>query len=101
MLDFEAALARAEAAVGVIPPDAVAAIAAACDAALYDAAALGAEAALAGNTAIPLVKHLTRKVADADAEAARFVHWGRPAKTRWTAGWFCNCAASSTGWTPP
>jgi len=76
MLDFEAALARAEAAVGVIPPDAVAAIAAACDAALYDAAALGAEAALAGNTAIPLVKHLTRKVADADAEAARFVHWG-------------------------
>lgn len=76
MLDFEAALARAEAAVGVIPASAVPAIAAACDAALYDADALGAEAALAGNTAIPLVKHLTRKVKEADEDAARFVHWG-------------------------
>ncbi|HYH19005.1 MAG TPA: 3-carboxy-cis,cis-muconate cycloisomerase [Azospirillum sp.] len=76
MLDFEAALARAEAAVGVIPADAVAAIAAACDAALYDLAALGAEAAEAGNTAIPMVRHLTRRVQAADAGAARYVHWG-------------------------
>ncbi|HYD70127.1 3-carboxy-cis,cis-muconate cycloisomerase, partial [Azospirillum sp.] len=76
MLDFEAALARAEAAVGVIPADAVPAIAAACDAALYDLAALGAEAASAGNTAIPMVRHLTRRVQAADAGAARYVHWG-------------------------
>ncbi|PWC39623.1 3-carboxy-cis,cis-muconate cycloisomerase [Azospirillum sp. TSO35-2] len=76
MLDFEAALARAEAAVGVIPSRAVPAIAAACRADLYDLDALGAEAALAGNTAIPLVKHLTRSVKDADEEASRFVHWG-------------------------
>ncbi|AWK89911.1 3-carboxy-cis,cis-muconate cycloisomerase [Azospirillum thermophilum] len=76
MLDFEAALARAEARAGVVPAAAVPAIAAACDAALYDLDALGAEAALAGNTAIPMVGHLTRKVAEADAEAARFVHWG-------------------------
>ncbi len=76
MLDFEAALARAEAATGVIPPRAVPAIAAACDATLYDVAALGAEAALAGNSAIPLVKHLTARVAAGDPDAARFVHWG-------------------------
>ncbi|SMH34551.1 3-carboxy-cis,cis-muconate cycloisomerase [Azospirillum agricola] len=76
MLDFEAALARAEAAVGVIPATAVPAIAAACDAALYDPATLGAEAALAGNTAIPLVKHLTNRVKATDPDAARFVHWG-------------------------
>lgn len=76
MLDFEAALARAEAAVGVIPPAAVPAIAAACDAGHYDLAALGAEAALAGNAAIPMVRHLTRRVAVTDADAARFVHWG-------------------------
>ncbi|MCG5241504.1 3-carboxy-cis,cis-muconate cycloisomerase [Azospirillum doebereinerae] len=76
MLDFEAALARAEAATGVIPDSAVSAIAAACDAALYDVDALGAEAALAGNTAIPLVKHLTARVKETDPEAARFVHWG-------------------------
>ena len=40
MLDFEAALARAEARVGLIPPEAVAPIAAACRAELYDFAAL-------------------------------------------------------------
>ncbi|HYH21288.1 MAG TPA: 3-carboxy-cis,cis-muconate cycloisomerase [Azospirillum sp.] len=76
MLDFEAALARAEAAVGVIPAGAVPAITAACDAALYDLSAMGAEAAAAGNTAIPMVKHLTHRVREADAEAARYVHWG-------------------------
>ncbi|MBP2297699.1 3-carboxy-cis,cis-muconate cycloisomerase [Azospirillum picis] len=76
MLDFEAALARAEAAEGVIPAGAVPAIAAACRAELYDAGALGAEAALAGNPAIPMVRHLTGKVQETDAEAARFVHWG-------------------------
>lgn len=76
MLEFEAALARAEAAVGVIPAHAVPAIAAACRADLYDLDALGAEAALAGNTAIPMVRHLTRSVQAADEEASRYVHWG-------------------------
>jgi 3-carboxy-cis,cis-muconate cycloisomerase len=76
MLDFEAALARAEARVSVIPASAVAAIAAECDAGRYDPAAIGGEAVLAGNTAIPLVKHLTRRVAAADPVAARYVHWG-------------------------
>lgn len=76
MLDFEAALARAEASAGVIPQSAVAAIVAECDAALYDIEALGAAAALAGNTAIPLVKALTARVAARDGEAARYVHWG-------------------------
>ncbi|WP_207479119.1 3-carboxy-cis,cis-muconate cycloisomerase [Arenibaculum pallidiluteum] len=76
MLDFEAALARAEARAGVIPTEAVGPIAAACRAELYDLGELGAEAALAGNTAIPMVKHLTRRVKATDAEAARFVHWG-------------------------
>ncbi|KAA0588659.1 3-carboxy-cis,cis-muconate cycloisomerase (plasmid) [Azospirillum oryzae] len=76
MLEFEAALARAEAAVGVIPARAVPAIEAACKADLYDLTALGAEAALAGNTAIPMVRHLTRAVKAADEEASRYVHWG-------------------------
>ena len=76
MLDFEAALARAEAKTGVIPAAAVRAIAAQCDAAGYDIAALGRATATAGNPAIPLVKALTAKVAAGDAEAARYVHWG-------------------------
>ncbi|WP_295961125.1 3-carboxy-cis,cis-muconate cycloisomerase [uncultured Xanthomonas sp.] len=76
MLDVEAALARAQARCGVIPADAAAPIAAACDAARYDLPALAAATALAGNPAIPLVKALTAQVAAADEDAARWVHWG-------------------------
>src|SRR4051812_23596569 len=76
MLDFEAALARAEAATGVIPGDAVPAIEAACRAERFDLPALAEAATRSGNLAIPLVKALTASVAQADAEAGRYVHWG-------------------------
>jgi 3-carboxy-cis,cis-muconate cycloisomerase len=76
MLDFEAALARAEAAVGVIPPSAVAPIANACKAEAFELSALAEAAARSGNLAIPLVKAVTAAVAKADADAARYVHWG-------------------------
>ncbi|WP_434708081.1 3-carboxy-cis,cis-muconate cycloisomerase [Pseudomonas sp. R1-1] len=76
MLDFEAALARAEARVGLVPASAVAPIAAACDAVLYDFAALGEAIATAGNSAIPLVKALGKQIAATDAEAERYVHLG-------------------------
>jgi 3-carboxy-cis,cis-muconate cycloisomerase len=76
MLDFESALARAQAAVDVIPQSAVAPIAAACRAERFDLAVLAEAATRSGNLAIPLVKALTADVAKADAEAARYVHWG-------------------------
>ena len=76
MLDFEAALARAEAAVGLIPTSAVAPIAGACRAELYDVPALAIAIASAGNSAIPLVKALGRQIAAVDAEAERYVHLG-------------------------
>jgi 3-carboxy-cis,cis-muconate cycloisomerase len=76
MLDFEAALARAEAATGVIPKSAASPIAKACTAGSFDLAALAEAATRSGNLAIPLVKALTAHVARADAEAARYVHWG-------------------------
>jgi len=76
MLDFEAALARAEAKLGIIPENAAPKIAAKCRADLYDFPSLAQGAARAGNLAIPLVKHLTDHVAKDDAEAARYVHWG-------------------------
>jgi 3-carboxy-cis,cis-muconate cycloisomerase len=76
MLDVEAALARAQASVGLIPQSAVAPICDACQVARYDIDALGRQAALAGNTAIPLVKALTETVRAVDEEAARYVHWG-------------------------
>ncbi|MCO2124264.1 3-carboxy-cis,cis-muconate cycloisomerase [Pseudomonas aeruginosa] len=76
MLDFEAALARAEARTGVVPATAVAPIEAACRAELYDPLALAEAVATAGNSAIPLVKALGRQVAAGDAEAERYVHLG-------------------------
>jgi len=76
MLDFEAGLARAEAAAGVIPAAAALSIVQCCRADAYDVAALAAGARNAGNLAIPLVAALTREVADVDPDARGFVHWG-------------------------
>ena len=76
MLDFEAALARAEAAAGVIPGHVVESIAKACKAESFDLAQLADAATRSGSLAIPMVKALTAAVAKVDAEAARYVHWG-------------------------
>ena len=76
MLDFEAALARAQARVGLIPQSAVEPIRAACKAELYDFDALGQAIAVAGNSAIPLVKALGQQIAAVAPEAERYVHLG-------------------------
>lgn len=73
MLRVEAAIAAAEADVGVIPAEAAAAIAAACEIDRYDVAALERASAEAGNDAIPLVRALTDEVAD---DARGWVHVG-------------------------
>src|ERR1700678_165288 len=75
MLDFEAALARAEARCGVIEETSAQAIASKCRVELIDAIALASATALSLNPAIPLVKQLTALVAKDDPQAARFVHW--------------------------
>jgi 3-carboxy-cis,cis-muconate cycloisomerase len=76
MLDFEAALARAEVATGVIPASASGPITDACKAGSFDLTSLAEAATKSGNLAIPLVRALTTNVAGTDAEAARYVHWG-------------------------
>lgn len=76
MLAFEAALARAQAVVGVVPAAAAASIAAVCAEADWDLAQLAQQTQLAGNPAIPLVAALRRRVAARDAEAANYVHLG-------------------------
>lgn len=73
MLDFEAALAQAEARAGIIPEPAAAAIADKCKAELFELSELFDEAAHAGTLAIPLVRTLSQVV---EGEAGRFVHWG-------------------------
>ena len=76
MLDVEAALARAEARVGVIPASAAEAIVRAVSLGNVDVAALVGEARSSGTIAVPLVAVLTERVRAFDADAARFVHWG-------------------------
>jgi 3-carboxy-cis,cis-muconate cycloisomerase len=73
MLQFEAALALAEAHVGVIPREAADAIASTCRNAQLDVAALYREAASAGTPAIPLVRMLAALV---PGDAGRWAHWG-------------------------
>jgi 3-carboxy-cis,cis-muconate cycloisomerase len=80
MLDFEAALARSEAAVGAIPAGSAGVIGAACQAERYDLAALGEAAARTGNVATALIAALAAEVAKTDAEAARYVNWGASAQ---------------------
>ena len=76
MLDFEAALARAEARTGTIPERAAHKIAEHCRVERFDLSLLAKQTAQSGNVAIPLVKLLTEDVARQDKDAARFVHWG-------------------------
>src|SRR5215467_1014031 len=76
MLDFEAALARAEARVGLIPSAAAAAIAEAAIAERFDCAELTRRALRAGTPAIPLVRMLTETVRARNVAAADFVHFG-------------------------
>ncbi|MFA7895244.1 3-carboxy-cis,cis-muconate cycloisomerase [Pseudomonas putida] len=76
MLDFEAALARAEASTGLIPAEVLSPIVAACNADLYDPAELAHAIVSAGNSAIPLVKALGKRVAAQSPDAERYVHYG-------------------------
>ena len=76
MLQFEAALAAAEARVGVIPESAAKDIARAATADAFDVARLAEAGLRAGTPTIPLVKALTAHVRAASEESARFVHWG-------------------------
>jgi 3-carboxy-cis,cis-muconate cycloisomerase len=75
-LDFEAALARAQAGEGLIPAAAADVIAETCAGAQFDIADLAEEAAHAGTLAIPLVFRLRALVAERDGPAATLVHCG-------------------------
>ena len=76
MLDFESALADAQAAEGVIPAASAVAIAAACARVAIDVEALVAEGKRSATLAVPLVKMLTAEVARISASASKHVHFG-------------------------
>jgi 3-carboxy-cis,cis-muconate cycloisomerase len=76
MLEFEVALTRAEADLGIVPRSAAKAIEAVAKETAIDASAISKETLRAGNPVIPFVKILTDHVRSVDSAAAGFVHWG-------------------------
>ena len=76
LLDAEAALARAQARLGLVPAPAAAAITAAARVDRVDLGAVAAHVRDGGNPVIPLVPELTAAVRAADPGAAAYVHSG-------------------------
>lgn len=76
MLQVEAALARAQADHGLIPPEAAASIAGTCKVELFDAPKIVRDSVGAGSLAMPLVKSLRETVGLFNPAAVPYVHFG-------------------------
>ena len=76
MLDFERALATAEAENGVIETAAAGFIGSCCDASYFDLDDLSEQSVPNGTVVVPLVRQLTKLVADKDKAASDWVHYG-------------------------
>lgn len=73
LVEVEAALARAEARVGVIPADAATAISETLSKAHIDLGRLQRETDIVGYPVLPLIRQLTEQV---PAEFSGYIHWG-------------------------
>ncbi|MFX0556571.1 3-carboxy-cis,cis-muconate cycloisomerase [Maribacter sp. CXY002] len=76
MLKVEAALAEAQASLGIIPKEAAMVISASCNVDFIDVNKLKTDIVLGGNAAIPLVQQLTKIIKNTDFEASKYVHFG-------------------------
>lgn len=76
MLQFETALARAQARLEMIPHHAVEAIEKAAAARAFDCAELAREARRSAVVAVPFVTALAMRVREIDSRSEAFVHWG-------------------------
>lgn len=76
MLRFEAALANAQAAAGVIPESAAQSIVDTCKVDLFDASKIVRESSRAGSLSVPLVKSLKETVGLFNRDAVPYVHFG-------------------------
>jgi 3-carboxy-cis,cis-muconate cycloisomerase len=84
MLDSEAALVRAQAALGLVPIGAAEAVAAAAgEPGRYGARDLAQRARFGGNPVIPLVADLTAAVGERDPQSAVYVHRGATSQDIW------------------
>jgi adenylosuccinate lyase len=76
-LDMEAALARAEAALGIIPEGAAEQITKAADMSLYDMDAMREEMARTSHPIVPLVRAMAAQCEkQGDKKAGEYAHWG-------------------------
>jgi 3-carboxy-cis,cis-muconate cycloisomerase len=76
MLRFESALARSQAASGLIPDEAATVICDVCGEGIFDAENLERRGSRAGTLVVPLVKDLAAQTKEKSEEASRFVHFG-------------------------
>ena len=76
MLRFEAALARAQANVGLIPDEAAQSIIGTCKVELFDVGKIVRESVREGGIAVPFVKSLKETVSLFNEEAGAYVHFG-------------------------
>jgi|SRR5689334_18517929 len=88
MLDVEAALARVQGRLGIIPAEAAEAISAAARIENVKTDELAASARNVGYPVVGVVKGLSRAARD----AGRWTHWGPPPTTSWTRPSRCKCA---------
>ncbi|MFE0106921.1 lyase family protein [Streptomyces sp. NPDC059009] len=92
MLDAEAALARAQAGLGTLPPRAAAAITGAARAERLDLRALAVAARESANPVVGLVRAFTELVARDDPAAAEYVHRGSTSQDVFDTGAMLVCA---------
>src|SRR5262245_29099675 len=76
LLDVEAALARVQSRLGLIPAGVADVVGAAARADFFDPEAIAEESRRSGTFVIPVVAALTERVRAADSGSAGFVHWG-------------------------
>jgi len=92
LLEAEAALARAQAKLGVLPGSAAAAISRAADADRLDVRAIAIAARETANPVVALIAALTREVAALDESAAEYVHRGSTSQDIMDTGEMLVCA---------
>ena len=87
-LEFEAALARAQAKLGIIPPKAADEIVRHCRWDLMDVDELRKQTELIGYPILPVVKQLVNKVNAVEDQLGEWTHWGATTQVcsllRWT-----------------
>jgi 3-carboxy-cis,cis-muconate cycloisomerase len=76
MLQFEAALVKAQESHNVIPASAAEIIEGCCRVENINIAQIAADSGLGGNVNIPLIKQLTAVVKQKDAEGSKYIHFG-------------------------